>query len=198
MKVTLFATIASLAALAAAQLQDVPVCAQGCLTSGLPSQCALTNIACICGASSFITGLSCCISQKCDAADQLKAVQLAQQLCGSYGVTVPTSAGCTGSTVAATGSSASGASTASSASASAATVSSGSASAVTSTAGVATASTGASTAGAATTGATTAAGTSAAATGSSSTAPTSSAAAAAFYGSGFGAAGVAALAAALL
>ncbi|KAM0802825.1 hypothetical protein BDR22DRAFT_842557 [Usnea florida] len=89
--------------LAQAQLQNLPDCAKPC-ASTLPSQCNL-DVSCICSDSSWISGISCCISTKCSPSDQQKTLNVAVQLCDTVKVTLPSAASCPASTGATAGAS---------------------------------------------------------------------------------------------
>ncbi|MCJ1334112.1 hypothetical protein MMC10_010819 [Thelotrema lepadinum] len=91
MRFTSLTLLSTLLSLAAAQ-SGIPTCAQSCVV--LPDSCNL-DVKCICGDSSFISNISCCVSQKCSLADQTAALQYAQQLCASGGVSITqTAASC--------------------------------------------------------------------------------------------------------
>ena len=65
-----FSLLAFASLLAAVTAQNgVPTCAAGCVRN-LPSQCATQDIGCICGDSSFITNVSCCVFKSCPQSDQ--------------------------------------------------------------------------------------------------------------------------------
>jgi len=81
---------------------SIPTCAQSCVTSSLPSSCNL-DPTCICNTKSFISGISCCIYQQCDPADQQAALAYAHTICDPVGASslLPVSAGCTANSTAA-------------------------------------------------------------------------------------------------
>ncbi|KAK0746836.1 hypothetical protein B0T18DRAFT_412566 [Schizothecium vesticola] len=92
-----FASLVTLALAAGAVAQAIPPCAQSCadpfLTNGIGG-CGL-DPGCICGDKSFIDGISCCVLDKCEAADQTSAVVFASVFCSANGVTtLPTTVGC--------------------------------------------------------------------------------------------------------
>ncbi|QKX62650.1 uncharacterized protein TRUGW13939_09811 [Talaromyces rugulosus] len=96
-------TIAAFAAGAASQsLSSLPSCAISCATDSIPSDCGL-DVKCICSAQSFISGVSCCIADACNADDQKTTIEYADKICAGVGVSnLPTSAVCS-STASATG-----------------------------------------------------------------------------------------------
>ncbi|KAF2749638.1 hypothetical protein M011DRAFT_524329 [Sporormia fimetaria CBS 119925] len=97
MRFTAVTLLAAVSSLAAAQLLDqLPECAQKCYTSN-QGTCNAIDIGCICGNSTLIEGLSCCVSQTCQAAEQDTIIKFASGLCAAYDVEVPTSATCAGS-----------------------------------------------------------------------------------------------------
>ncbi|KAF3940832.1 hypothetical protein ABW19_dt0204409 [Dactylella cylindrospora] len=77
------------AALAAAQLDALPTCSLTCAISAIgTSGCAQTDIACICSASTFLTGIYTCIQGACTPAEIEQTLGAAQVLCASAGVTI--------------------------------------------------------------------------------------------------------------
>ncbi|EXJ64907.1 hypothetical protein A1O7_01246, partial [Cladophialophora yegresii CBS 114405] len=82
--------ISTLLHFAASQdLSTLPSCAVSCATSAIGSTgCAITDAACVCSASSFLTGVQSCISTACSPTDQAATLAFAQQYCGSAGVTI--------------------------------------------------------------------------------------------------------------
>ncbi|QGA19484.1 hypothetical protein EYB26_007173 [Talaromyces marneffei] len=124
---------------AAQNFGALPPCAQACATNSIPPSCGL-DVRCICSATSFITGVSCCVATSCNAADQQATLQFAVQLCAGAGVTsLPSAAACPSTTGAApSGAASTAASTAvPSAKTSASAVSSAATSAMTSATGTA-------------------------------------------------------------
>ncbi|KAK8049122.1 hypothetical protein PG994_010852 [Apiospora phragmitis] len=102
MKVTTV-SIAAFAGLAAAQqsgLGSLPECSKGCLNnfvSGSGQQiggCPATDAKCICAKKEFIDGISCCVSDACNKADQDASIQFASTFCGTLGVQVPNVVSC--------------------------------------------------------------------------------------------------------
>jgi hypothetical protein len=73
-------------------IQDT--CVAAFTTPGEVAGCPNVNVACICSNSAFISSTACCLAAKCDPADQVIAAANAQQICGDYGVTVPTAVSC--------------------------------------------------------------------------------------------------------
>ncbi|MCJ1361051.1 hypothetical protein MMC16_000148 [Acarospora aff. strigata] len=85
-KIAIIAAVAT-PFVAAQDLASLPACAQAAATSSLGSTgCALTDIKCICNASSYLSSLQQQISSACNAADQASALAFAQQICSSAGV----------------------------------------------------------------------------------------------------------------
>jgi len=76
----------------AQSLSGLPSCAQSCVQ--LPSSCSQLDIKCICSTQTFISAITCCVARTCNQADQETTVKFAQQLCGSAGVSVPSSVVC--------------------------------------------------------------------------------------------------------
>merc|ERR1712072_1136394 len=113
MRFATISTIAAFAATAMAQLPgNIPSCGASCVGNGLAGTgCNTIDVACICNSASWISELSCCVSQNCEPADQQTIIEFAQGISQPVGVTnLPTSAGCSGSaTASATGSSTGGA-----------------------------------------------------------------------------------------
>lgn len=89
MKTSSILAVATGAVLAAAQLDQIPVCALSCaITSIGSSGCAQTDIACICQAQTFLTGILSCIQGSCSEAEIQQTLTAAQGLCASAGVTI--------------------------------------------------------------------------------------------------------------
>jgi hypothetical protein len=63
--------VAALSALGAAQnlLDRLPKCAQSCYANN-QGDCNAIDIACICGNSTLISGLSCCVFESCNPEEQ--------------------------------------------------------------------------------------------------------------------------------
>ncbi|KIW78295.1 hypothetical protein Z517_08130 [Fonsecaea pedrosoi CBS 271.37] len=82
--------LSSLLHLAASQdLSSLPACAVTCAVNAISSTgCAATDAACVCQASSFLTGVYTCISASCSADDIAATLQFAQQYCGSAGISI--------------------------------------------------------------------------------------------------------------
>ncbi|KAH0844084.1 CFEM domain containing protein [Fonsecaea pedrosoi] len=82
--------LSSLLHLAASQdLSSLPACAVTCAVNAISSTgCAATDAACVCQASSFLTGVYTCISGSCSADDIAATLQFAQQYCGSAGISI--------------------------------------------------------------------------------------------------------------
>ncbi|OQV07606.1 CFEM domain-containing protein isoform 3 [Cladophialophora immunda] len=88
--------------LAASQdLSTLPTCAVSCALNAISSTgCATTDAACICQASSFLSGVYSCISTACNATDIAATLQFAETFCGQAGVsiTLPTASATAGPT----------------------------------------------------------------------------------------------------
>ncbi|KAM0701281.1 hypothetical protein Q7P35_011642 [Cladosporium inversicolor] len=103
--------VALLSTLAAAQIPGLPTCATSCVGTSFGS-CGNLDVKCICSNTELLSGLACCVSTACEAADQEKTIQFANSLCGGQGVNnLPQSATCAAgaasSTAAASGTSSS-------------------------------------------------------------------------------------------
>lgn len=82
---------AAVAAVASAQLDDLPPCALTCLTGGLSETgCDITDFACACSNEEFVSASAACIQSSCDADAQQAALAGAVALCKSAGVDIPT------------------------------------------------------------------------------------------------------------
>ncbi|KAK0642012.1 hypothetical protein B0T16DRAFT_394198 [Cercophora newfieldiana] len=92
-----FSTLFSLALATVAIAQAIPPCAQGCVDPYLQNgigDCG-TDAKCICANKDFITGISCCLADKCPVSDQNVAISFAAQFCGAVGVSgLPTTVAC--------------------------------------------------------------------------------------------------------
>ncbi|KAK6508897.1 hypothetical protein TWF481_003665 [Arthrobotrys musiformis] len=89
MKTSGILAVAAGAALAAAQLDQIPTCALTCAITALGSTgCSQTDIACICQASSFLTGILGCIQGTCTPSEIEQTLGAAQVLCAGAGVTI--------------------------------------------------------------------------------------------------------------
>ncbi|KIW12384.1 hypothetical protein PV08_09661 [Exophiala spinifera] len=90
--------------LAATQdLSSLPPCALTCATGAIGSTgCALTDVKCICTATTFLSGVETCIQGACDQADQQATLQFAVQFCASANVTIPLPSASANSSVPAT------------------------------------------------------------------------------------------------
>lgn len=86
------------ASLVAAQ-NGLPTCAESCVSNFTTGQeiggCNSLDIKCICSQQTFLSDIACCLAGACDAADQQTAIGYAQNICGTAGVTVPSSVVCT-------------------------------------------------------------------------------------------------------
>ncbi|KIW95762.1 uncharacterized protein Z519_02826 [Cladophialophora bantiana CBS 173.52] len=70
-------------------LSGLPTCAVTCALNAISSTgCSATDAACVCQASSFLTGVYSCISTACNASDIAATLQFAEQYCGSAGVSI--------------------------------------------------------------------------------------------------------------
>ncbi|GFF35429.1 hypothetical protein IFM61606_06557 [Aspergillus udagawae] len=114
--------LAACLSMAAAQgLDGLPDCAKSCATNSIPASCGL-DVKCICTDTSFLSGISCCILKSCPADKQQAAVQFANQICKTAGVTnLPQSPSCANASQSATGTSSGSSSTTSSSSTNTAT-----------------------------------------------------------------------------
>ncbi|GKT98773.1 cell wall protein [Fusarium langsethiae] len=116
MKLSLFTSVV-LASLVAAQQEKLPKCAQPCVdqytTGGGVAGCGQLDIKCICSNQNFLSGIACCLEEKCDAEGKETAVKYAKQICATAGVTdLPDDVKCDKSTASGTASgSATGATT---------------------------------------------------------------------------------------
>ncbi|OAP59136.1 hypothetical protein AYL99_06434 [Fonsecaea erecta] len=94
--------LASLLHFAAPQdLSGLPACAVTCAVNAISSTgCSATDAACVCTATSFLSGVYTCISGACNATDIAATLQFAEQYCGSAGVsiTLPTASPSAGPT----------------------------------------------------------------------------------------------------
>ena len=61
--------VALLSTLAAAQIPGLPTCATSCVGNSFGS-CGSLDVKCICSNTELLSGLACCVSTACDAADQ--------------------------------------------------------------------------------------------------------------------------------
>ncbi|KAG5664111.1 hypothetical protein KAF25_006696 [Fusarium avenaceum] len=90
MKLSLFTSVL-LTGLVAAQQAKLPTCAQPCVdkytTGGGVAGCGQLDIKCICSNKDFLSGIACCLEEKCDAEGRDTAVKYAKQICSSSGVT---------------------------------------------------------------------------------------------------------------
>merc|ERR1711967_99071 len=89
--------------LAQVDISNLPSCAFSCVTD--LGGCNQLDITCICSDTELISGLACCVSKQCDAEDQDKTIQFAQNLCGGEGVDNLTTSATCASTASATASS---------------------------------------------------------------------------------------------
>ena len=61
--------VALLSTLAVAQIPGLPSCATSCVGTSFGS-CGNLDVKCICSNTELLSGLACCVSTACDAADQ--------------------------------------------------------------------------------------------------------------------------------
>ncbi|KIN02449.1 hypothetical protein OIDMADRAFT_18318 [Oidiodendron maius Zn] len=99
MKTATLTLAVALATGAVAQLGTLPSCATTCLTQyttgGQIAGCNKIDIKCICSNKDFLSGIACCLASSCSPADQEAAVQYAESLCSTNGVTnLPPSVTC--------------------------------------------------------------------------------------------------------
>ncbi|KAH6957652.1 hypothetical protein BKA56DRAFT_502641 [Ilyonectria sp. MPI-CAGE-AT-0026] len=92
MKSSIF-SLALAAGLVAAQTGKLPSCATSCITKYTTGDniagCGQLDIKCICSNADFLDGIACCLDAACDATGKSAAVEYAQQMCSTAGVTVP-------------------------------------------------------------------------------------------------------------
>ncbi|CAF9930166.1 hypothetical protein IMSHALPRED_008097 [Imshaugia aleurites] len=73
----------------ASQLTELPPCAQAATQSGISATgCEISDFACICGNSQFVTSLHNIIETKCSVADQQVTLAFAADVCDAVGVTL--------------------------------------------------------------------------------------------------------------
>jgi hypothetical protein len=128
MKLSVFTSVV-LAGLVAAQQEKLPKCAQPCVdqytTGGGVAGCGQLDIKCICSNQNFLSGIACCLEEKCDTEGKDAAVKYAKQICSTAGVKdLPDDVKCDKSAASGSASSATGATTPTSSAASAASASS--------------------------------------------------------------------------
>ncbi|KAE9392109.1 hypothetical protein BT96DRAFT_924900 [Gymnopus androsaceus JB14] len=95
---------ASIDSLFSRQLSNLPTCAIPCLTATTTTtfgNCSSTDEACLCNNSQFISTTTSCVEGACTGNDLQTALQAAQGLCASAGVTLDISS--IASSVSATG-----------------------------------------------------------------------------------------------
>ncbi|KAF9761912.1 hypothetical protein IL306_003632 [Fusarium sp. DS 682] len=89
MKLSVFTSVL-LAGLVAAQQEKLPKCAQPCVdkytTGGGVAGCGQLDVKCICSNKDFLSGIACCLEDKCDSASKETAVKYAKQICSTAGV----------------------------------------------------------------------------------------------------------------
>ncbi|KAF5616651.1 cell wall protein [Fusarium sp. NRRL 52700] len=90
MKLSVFTSVL-LAGLVAAQQEKLPTCAEPCVTKyttgGGIAGCGQLDVKCICSNKDFLSGIACCLEDKCDASGKEAAVKYAKQICSTAGVT---------------------------------------------------------------------------------------------------------------
>ncbi|KAF4976291.1 hypothetical protein FZEAL_7007 [Fusarium zealandicum] len=81
------------AGLVAAQSEQLPSCAQPCVTKFTTGDgiagCSQLDIECICSNDGFLDEIACCLADACDAEGRADAVTFASQICSTAGVDVP-------------------------------------------------------------------------------------------------------------
>ncbi|PQE03446.1 CFEM domain-containing protein [Rutstroemia sp. NJR-2017a BBW] len=99
----ILAVTAALASLTSAQ-DGLPSCAKTCTNKftstggGNIGGCKSLDIQCICSSPTFLSDIACCLTDQCNAADQATAVQFAQNICKTSGVTnLPSAVTCASS-----------------------------------------------------------------------------------------------------
>ncbi|KAG5999444.1 hypothetical protein E4U54_001847 [Claviceps lovelessii] len=82
----------------APQLDKIPKCAYGCVTSYITGNnvagCAPADIACVCSNKEFLGGISCCLEKDCNKDDIQSTIQFAASLCNASGVKTPSQLVC--------------------------------------------------------------------------------------------------------
>ncbi|MCJ1465611.1 hypothetical protein MMC07_004230 [Pseudocyphellaria aurata] len=74
----------------AQDLSALPACARNAASAGFAQTgCGLSDIKCICNASSFLTSVQSLIVQQCNAPDQQATIAFAVELCQNAGVVLP-------------------------------------------------------------------------------------------------------------
>ncbi|OAL06551.1 hypothetical protein IQ06DRAFT_891 [Phaeosphaeriaceae sp. SRC1lsM3a] len=120
MRFSIFAAIAAFGPTVLAQslLSQIPQCAQTCFGNSL-GNCGPADLACICGNSSVIDKVSCCVFATCSPSDIQATTQFAVQLCKLQNINVNTAPVCASGSSTVAGSSTTSGSAAASASGSA-------------------------------------------------------------------------------
>ncbi|KIX05173.1 uncharacterized protein Z518_06045 [Rhinocladiella mackenziei CBS 650.93] len=80
----------------AISVQDIPQCAQNCLSNSTSAQtsCSVIDIACLCSSSAYVAALSCCLYTQCSSEEQTTAIQFNKQECAAVNDTAPDFVGC--------------------------------------------------------------------------------------------------------
>ncbi|KAH0829613.1 hypothetical protein FOPE_10363 [Fonsecaea pedrosoi] len=80
----------------AISVQEIPQCAQGCLSNSTSAQksCSVIDIACLCSSSAYVSALSCCLYTQCNSDEQALAIQFNKQECTAVNETAPDFVGC--------------------------------------------------------------------------------------------------------
>ncbi|OQV08932.1 CFEM domain-containing protein [Cladophialophora immunda] len=94
--VTVFLHVLCLRLVHAISVQDIPQCAQGCLSNSTSAQksCSVIDIACLCSSSAYVSALSCCLYTDCNSDEQAVAIQFNKQECAAVNETAPDFVGC--------------------------------------------------------------------------------------------------------
>ncbi|EXJ81875.1 hypothetical protein A1O1_07940 [Capronia coronata CBS 617.96] len=94
--ISLLLGLLCLGAVRAINVQDIPECAQECLSNSTSAQtqCSVIDIACLCSNTAYVSSLSCCLYQKCSDDEQATAIQFNKQECAAVNETAPDFVGC--------------------------------------------------------------------------------------------------------
>ncbi|EHY60837.1 hypothetical protein ABEF95_013740 [Exophiala dermatitidis] len=92
----LFVQLTCFLAVQAISVQDIPQCAQQCLSNSTTAQtqCSVIDIGCLCSNTAYVSTLSCCLYQKCSEGEQATAIQFNKQECAAVNETAPDFVGC--------------------------------------------------------------------------------------------------------
>ncbi|KAH8731481.1 hypothetical protein GQ44DRAFT_698811 [Phaeosphaeriaceae sp. PMI808] len=100
MRFSVLAAVAfSSLALAQSPIDQIPKCAQACFGNNLGT-CGQSDIGCICGNTSVINSVSCCVFATCSQAEIASTIAFAVSLCKIANVNVNTQPSCPSGTAA--------------------------------------------------------------------------------------------------